>query len=54
MALLEGRLASIGAREYRGVVFMRGRVGKKDLTRLLGVTELPYVISKEMLALRNS
>ena len=38
---------SIGAQEYRGAVYMRGRIGRGDLTRLLEVTELPVVMSAE-------
>ena len=37
-ALHKGKLESIGAQEYREAVYMRARLGKKDLARLLGVT----------------
>ena len=51
-ALQDWNLVSIGAQEYRGAVYMGGRVGKKDLARLLDVTELLVVTNMEVLALR--
>ena len=35
--LREGKFLSLGAKEYRGAVFMRNRVGQVDLARLLGM-----------------
>ena len=41
-----------GKPEYRGALYMQGRLGKKDLARRLGVTELPVIAIPELLVLR--
>ena len=51
IALWERRLVSLGAQEYRRAVVIRGRVGQADLDRLLGVSELPVLMSSKLLAL---
>ena len=49
-ALERGRLASLGAVQRGGIVWVQGRVRGEELARLLGTSELPVVMASEALA----
>ena len=49
-ALKQGRLQGLGVVVRSGVVWVQGRVHGEELSRLLGVSELPVLISSEPLA----
>ena len=49
-ALKQGRLQGLGVVVRSGVVWVQGRVHGEELSRLLGVSELPVLVSSEPLA----
>ena len=49
-ALEKGDLSSLGAKLRGGIVWVSGRIRKEEMAKILGVEELPVVISSEPLA----
>ena len=51
MLWIKGRLQGLGAIQRTGAVWVQGRIRGEELSRLLGVAELPVLLASEPLAL---
>ena len=49
-ALTQGKLQGLGVVQRGGTVWVQGRIRKEELSRLLGVTELPVLLATEPLS----